>query len=149
MIGVEDGLAAVDEQAQAIRETMRFIHEHPELGHEEHACATYLCEKLTAGGLEVERGVAGMATAFRATLRGAHPGRTVGFVCLYDAVAAVRPDGRTDAVHSCGHGPIAGAVAGAALALSGLRERLAGTVVVVGCPADEILPHEHPGSSLS
>ena len=92
---------------------MRFVHDHPELGHEERECSTYLCETLAAGGLEVERGVAGMETAFRATLRGGRPGRTVGFVCLYDAVAAVRPDGRTEAVHSCGHGPIAGACVGA------------------------------------
>ena len=79
-----------------------------------------------------------METAFRATLRGGRPGRTVGFVCLYDAVAAVRPSGRTEAVHSCGHGPIAGACVGAALALAGLRAGLAGSVVVIGCPADEI-----------
>ena len=62
------------------------------------------------------------------------PGRTTGFVCLYDAVAAVRPDGRTEAVHSCGHGPIAGGVTGAALALSQLRESLAGAVVVDRLP---------------
>jgi metal-dependent amidase/aminoacylase/carboxypeptidase family protein len=64
-------------------------------------------------------------------------------VCLYDAGAAVRPDGSTEAVHSCGHGPIAGAVTGAALALSELRDGLAGTVVVMGCPSDEI---HAPGS---
>ena len=79
-----------------------------------------------------------METAFRAALRGERPGKAVGLVCLYDAVAAVRPDGRTEPVHSCGHGPIAGGVVGAALALAELRDRLAGTVVVMGCPADEI-----------
>jgi metal-dependent amidase/aminoacylase/carboxypeptidase family protein len=41
-------------------------------------------------------------------------------------------------VHSCGHGPIAGAVVGAVAALGSLRDRLAGRVVVMGCPADEI-----------
>jgi metal-dependent amidase/aminoacylase/carboxypeptidase family protein len=138
VIASADVLAAVADQADRIRETMRFVHDHPELGHEERECSTHLCETLAAGGLEVERGVAGMDTAFRATLRGGRPGRTVGFVCLYDAVAAVRPNGRTEAVHSCGHGPIAGACVGAALALAGLREELAGSVVVTGCPADEI-----------
>jgi len=138
MIDVQDVLAAVDGQTQTIRETTRFIHEHPELGHEEYECSRYLCETLAAAGLEVEPGVAEMATAFRATLRGGSPGATVGLVCLYDAVAAVRPNGRTEPVHSCGHGPIGGAVAGAALALSQLRARLVGTVVVIGCPADEI-----------
>jgi metal-dependent amidase/aminoacylase/carboxypeptidase family protein len=131
-------LAAVDAQVGALREAIRFVHEHPELGHEEHRCSTYLCAVLAGGGLEIERGIAGMETAFRATLHGARPGRSVGLVCVYDAVPAMRPDGRVEAVHSCGHGPISGGVTAAALALAGLRESLAGSVVVVGCPADEI-----------
>jgi metal-dependent amidase/aminoacylase/carboxypeptidase family protein len=131
-------LDAVSAQTGFIAEISRFVHNHPELGHEEHECSRYLCDLLAAAGLEVERGVAGMDTAFTATLRGARQGRTTGFVCLYDAVAAVREDGRTEAVHSCGHGPIAGGVTGAAVALSRLRDGLAGSIVVVGCPADEI-----------
>ncbi len=143
MIGHEDVLAAVAGQANAICETIRFVHEHPELGHEERECSRYLCETLAAAGLGVEPGVGEMETAFRATLRGARPGATVGFVCLYDAVTAVRPDGHVEAVHSCGHGPIAGAVVGAAFALAELQQELAGTLVVMGCPSDEI---HAPGS---
>ena len=79
-----------------------------------------------------------MATAFRATLRGAEPGRTVGIVALYDAVASVPPEGGIVPVHSCGHGPIAASVIGAIAALADHRDRLAGRVVVMGCPADEI-----------
>ena len=138
MIRAEDVLAAVAAQTAAISAASRFVHDHPELGHEEHECSRYLCDTLAAAGLEVEHGVAGMATAFRATLRGARPGPTTGLVCLYDAVAAVRPDGSVEPVHSCGHGPIAGAVTGAALALAELRDELAGAVQVMGCPADEI-----------
>jgi metal-dependent amidase/aminoacylase/carboxypeptidase family protein len=136
-------LAAVARQTDAIRASMKFVHDHPELGHDEHECARHLCETLGAAGLEVDRGVGGMETAFRATLRGSRPGATVGLVCLYDAVPAVRPDGRTEPVHSCGHGPIAGAVVGAALALAELSDCLAGSVSVVGCPSDEI---HAPGS---
>ncbi|PWU23265.1 MAG: hypothetical protein C5B48_08940 [Candidatus Rokuibacteriota bacterium] len=142
MIPDAEVLAAVASHEDALRETMRFVHENPELGHEEHRCSDYLCETLTHAGLEVERATAGLETAFRATLGGGEAGspasRSVGLVCLYDAVPAMRSDGRVEAVHSCGHGPIAGGVITAALALSDLRERLAGTVVVVGCPADEI-----------
>jgi metal-dependent amidase/aminoacylase/carboxypeptidase family protein len=79
-----------------------------------------------------------MATAFRAVLRGASSGRSVGLVCIYDAVPAVRADGRIEPVHSCGHGPISGGVVTAAAALSDLREQLAGQIIVMGCPADEI-----------
>jgi metal-dependent amidase/aminoacylase/carboxypeptidase family protein len=41
-------------------------------------------------------------------------------------------------VHSCGHDAIAGGVAAAALALADLCDELPGTLVVFGCPADEI-----------
>lgn len=143
MIDRQDVLAAIARQTDAIRATMHFVHEHPELGHEEHACSRYLGDTLAAAGFEVEPGVGGMETAFRASLHGEGPGATVGFVCLYDAVTAVRPDGRVEPVHSCGHGPIAGAVAGAALALAELRQGLAGRLVVMGCPSDEI---HAPGS---
>lgn len=138
MIGERQLLAAVDARAQLVGEVMRFVHAHPELGHEEHDCSRHLAEVLTDLGLEVEERVGGMATAFRAVLRGGRSGRRVGLVCLYDAVPAVRADGRVEPLHSCGHGPISGGVVAAAAALSDLRERLAGEVVVMGCPADEI-----------
>ncbi len=143
MIDREHILAAIARQTDAIRTTMQFVHDHPELGHAEYECSRYLCDTLAAAGLEVERRIGGMETAFRATLRGERPGATVGLVCLYDAVPSVRPDGRVEPVHSCGHGPISGAVVGTALALAELRELLAGSVVVVGCPSDEI---HAPGS---
>ena len=143
MIDRQVVLAAVAGQTNGIRETIRFVHEHPELGHEEYECARCLCDTLAAAGLEVDRGVGGMETAFRASLHGNRPGATVGLVCIYDAVTAVRPDGRVEPVHSCGHGPIAGAVVGVAVALAELRRELAGTLVVIGCPSDEI---HAPGS---
>ena len=136
MIDREDVLAAIARQMDAIRATMQFVHEHPELGHEEHECSRYLCDTLAAAGLEVEPNIGDMDTAFRASLHGERVGATVGLVCLYDAVTAVRPDGRIEPVHSCGHGCISGAVIGAALALAELRQGLAGTVVVMGCPSD-------------
>jgi metal-dependent amidase/aminoacylase/carboxypeptidase family protein len=130
--------AAVDASESRIRETIAFIHAHPELPHEEHACARHLMEALGGLGLHVEAGLAGMATGFRATLSGGLPGRTVGITALYDAVASVPPEGGIEPMHSCGHGPIAGSVVGALAALAAHRERLAGRVVVLGCPADEI-----------
>jgi metal-dependent amidase/aminoacylase/carboxypeptidase family protein len=131
-------LGAVDRHEDLIRDTIRFIHEHPELPHEESACSAHLIDRLRSLGLEVEPGLAGMATGFRARLRGDTAGRRVGFVALYDAVASVPPEGGIKAVHSCGHGPIAGGVIGAIAALAEHREELSGEIVVMGCPADEI-----------
>jgi metal-dependent amidase/aminoacylase/carboxypeptidase family protein len=133
-----DVIAAVASQRATIADTVAFVHAHRELAHEEHRCAAHLVGRLRGAGLRVEERIAGLDTAFRAALAGGRPGRRVGLVALYDAVAAVREDGSLEAVHSCGHGPIAGAVVGAALALAQLRKELAGELVVVGCPADEI-----------
>ena len=138
MIERQRVLDAVDAEGQTIRDVITFVHAHPELGHEEVECSRYLCEVFEGAGLVVERPLAGMETAFHARATGAADGPSVGFVCLYDAVAAVRPDGRTEALHSCGHGPIAGGVTGAALALASLAGELPGSVSVIGCPADEI-----------
>lgn len=121
-----------------VRDTIRFIHDHPELPHEEHRCSRYLMETLRSLGLRVEPGLAGMDTGFRAVLSGDSPGRSVGIVALYDAVASVPPEGGIKAVHSCGHGPISGGVVGALAALAEQRGSLGGSVVVMGCPADEI-----------
>jgi len=138
MIEDQEILAAVESQADTARDVLRFVHAHPELAHEEHACSDHLATTLERAGFAVERGVGQMPTAFRATFTGARTGRSVGIVTLYDAVPAVRPDGAVEPVHSCGHGPMSGGVIAAALALAGLGDGLAGTVSVVGCPADEI-----------
>lgn len=117
--------------------TVRFVHAHPELGHEEVLCAAHLTETLASVGYEIAP-VPGIPTAFRASLTGTRPGKTVGLVVIYDAVATVGSDAEPIPMHSCGHGPISGGVVAAAAALADLRDRLAGRVVVVGCPADEI-----------
>ena len=129
--------AAVLEQRATILDVTRFVHEHPELAHEEARGADRLTAALDA--LEVERPFAGMETAFRAVLRGALPGPAVAVVAVYDAVGVPAADGTLRPAHSCGHGPIAGAVAGAARALAALRATLAGTVIVLGLPADELV----------
>ena len=131
-------LAAVANNRDGIEAAINFVHGHPELGHEEVECSRFLAEQLEAAGYEVELGVAGLPTAFRARLDGGSVGGGVGIVDLYDAVPAVLPDGSATPVHSCGHGPLAGGVAGAALALAEVRDDLPGAVEVIGCPADEL-----------
>ncbi len=121
-----------------VRDVMAFIHGHPELAHAEVECSAYLARTLADLGLVVETGIAGMATAFRATLRGALPGRTVGLVANYDAVPSVPTASGMEPIHACGHGPISAGVVAAVAALAADRERLRGNVVVMGCPADEI-----------
>lgn len=130
--------AAVHEAADRIAETTRFVHDHPEAAHEETASAAHLAAALREAGLDVESGVGGLPTAFKAVLGSDRPGPTVALIAVYDAVVVPTPDGGTAIHHSCGHGPVSGAVVGAALALQALPDR-AGTVVVIGAPADELV----------
>jgi metal-dependent amidase/aminoacylase/carboxypeptidase family protein len=131
-------LVAVESKRAAALVTHRFVHEHPELSHAERRCARHITDVLAAAGLQVERGIVGMETAFKATLTGALPGRSVGLICLYDAVPVFRADGSIEPVHSCGHGAIPGGVVATTLALADLRDELPGKLVVFGCPGDEI-----------
>ncbi|QJU54755.1 M20/M25/M40 family metallo-hydrolase [Herbiconiux sp. KACC 21604] len=130
--------AALDERAADVAAIVEFITAHPELAHEEVESSEHLVARLRDAGYSVTTGVAGMPTAFRAELVGGAPGSTVGVVAVYDAVAAKSPEGDVAPVHSCGHGAQSGGVIGAALALAAVRDELSGTVVIVGCPADEI-----------
>jgi metal-dependent amidase/aminoacylase/carboxypeptidase family protein len=130
--------AAVEAREPLVREVTAFIHGHPELAHAEVESSAFLARTLAELGLVVETGTWGMPTAFRATLRGGRPGRTVGLVANYDAVPSVPAAGMLEAIHACGHGPISAGVVTAVAALAADRDQLRGSIVVMGCPADEI-----------
>ena len=130
---------AVDAQRDRILDVTRFVNRHPELAHEEFECSRHIAGAL-ATALDVETTLTGMATGFRATLAGASPGLTVALVAVYDAVGMPDGDGTLRAVHSCGHGPVSGAVVGAALALASLRESFAGTLAVRGARPTSSFP---------
>ncbi|MFL5798834.1 MAG: M20 family metallopeptidase [Actinomycetota bacterium] len=103
------------------------IHGAPEIGHQEERAAAWLCEALEAGGLEVERGIAGLPTAFAARAGG---GPLHVAVCAeYDALPEIG--------HACGHNVIAAAAVGAGLALARVADEAGLTVTVLGTPAEE------------
>ncbi|WP_329180832.1 amidohydrolase [Streptomyces decoyicus] len=104
------------------------LHRHPELAFEEHRSAALLSKELDSEGFIVERGVAGMETAFTARA-GNGDGPCVALLLEYDALP--------DLGHACGHNLIAGAGLGAALALHNAMPEIDGTLLVVGTPAEE------------
>ncbi len=119
----------------------RQIHAHPELKFEERFAAGLLSGALGDLGVEVERGVAGLETAFRAEIGNSDPsgksgqtsksGRsfpTVAILAEYDAL----PNG-----HSCGHNLICTAALAAFAGLAAIRNQLPGRVVILGTPAEE------------
>ncbi len=122
-------IQAVDNLAGELEALSRMIHANPELSFEEIQASGWLADFLGAQGFVVERGLAGMATAFRATLdTGAGP--TIAILCEYDALPGIG--------HACGHNVIAAAGAGAGAALAAIVDELpAGRIQVIGTPAEE------------
>ena len=110
--------------------------------------ATILADILEAEGFAVERGVAGMPTAFVASWGSGSP--LIGILAEYDALPgvgneakphrAVRKDGVTTG-HGCGHNLFGAASVGAAMALKRAIEAqgASGTVRLYGTPAEETL----------
>lgn len=104
------------------------INSHPELAFEEYHTAEWLTEALErTGRFQVERGVAGLPTAFVAT---AGSGELVLGICA-------EMDALPEIGHGCGHNVIAGAGIAAALALAPFVDELGITLRVFGTPAEE------------
>ena len=130
MSAINDSIiAAVERLGDDLEELSRQIHDHPELGFQETKAASWLTEFLTRRGFKVERGVAGVDTAFRAVME-TGDGPTIAIMCEYDALPGIG--------HACGHNVIAAAGAGAGAALAAVKDRLSkGRVAVIGTPAEE------------
>lgn len=121
---------AIDSAKQQLMDISLDIHAHPELNYQEHHAAALLASALEGHDFEVERGVGGVATAFRATLRGgAGQGPTVAVLAEYDALPEIG--------HGCGHNLIAMAAIGAGLGLKANLASLPGAVQIIGTPAEE------------
>ncbi|HSK37460.1 MAG TPA: M20 family metallopeptidase, partial [Actinomycetota bacterium] len=126
-----DAKEAARERVEQARDELvalsRRIHANPELGFEEEQACAWLCELLDGAGLEVERGVGDLPTAFAARA-GSGPLHVV--VCAeYDALPAVG--------HACGHNVIAAMAAGAGLAVAKVADDAGLRVTVLGTPAEE------------
>jgi amidohydrolase len=116
-------------EKSALLELSHRIHANPEIRFEEVKASGWLADELAARGFTVERGVAGLPTAFRAVKRGKPGGPTIAVLCEYDALPGLG--------HACGHNVIATMGAGAGFALAPLMDDISGTLVVMGTPAEE------------
>jgi aminobenzoyl-glutamate utilization protein B len=114
----------------------------------EQRSAPVLAEALEKEGFTLERGVAGMPTAFAATFGRGRP--VIGILAEFDALPGIgnepvpRREERKDGVkdgHGCGHNLFGSASVGAAVALKRVLQAqgLPGTLKVFGTPAEETL----------
>jgi aminobenzoyl-glutamate utilization protein B len=141
---------AVEKRQEKFWRISDAIWSYAELGMEEYRSSGLLADVLEAAGFKVDRGVAGMPTAFLATWsRGSgHP--TVGFLGEYDALPMLSQKAglpKQEALvpgapgHGCSHNTMCTAQALAVIALKERMEEkgLDGTLKLFGSPAEEIL----------
>jgi aminobenzoyl-glutamate utilization protein B len=118
-----------------------------EVGLQEFKTGAYLADILEENGFEVERGIAGMPSAFVATYGTGKP--IIGLLAELDALPGLSQDivpyrktlVEGGAGHGCGHCSYAATALGAALAMKYAIDQyeLQGTVKCYGCPAEETL----------
>jgi amidohydrolase len=138
-----EGLQAEIEEnfGEKIGALRRDIHREPELGFGTERTAEKVLAALDGLPLDVETGVA--ENGIVATLEGEGDGRTVALRADMDALPIQEETGLPFAseiegrMHACGHDGHTGMLVGAAHALSGMRDRLSGTVKFVFQPAEE------------
>jgi amidohydrolase len=136
----EKAKAGVDRHSDTIVRIARGLHEHPEMGLEEHWAHAFLVEEARLAGFSVETPVAGLATAFLAHYDSGRPGPRIAYLCEYDAVPGLG--------HACGHNLISAGSFGAALALRPLVDELGGSVHIVGTPDEEAVRDDSKGGKV-
>ena len=105
------------------------IFDHPEIGLEEFHAQKVLTDWLEKEGFAVERGVAGVETAFKAVYRHGEGGPNIGLLCEYDALPGIG--------HACGHHMQGPSILAAAKAMKDAEIRKPYTITVYGTPAEE------------
>ena len=127
--------------AEKIVALRRDIHREPELGFDTKKTAEKVLATIEGLPLDVQTGVA--ENGIVATLKGEKEGPTVGLRADMDALPIHEETGLPFAseidgkMHACGHDGHTSMLVGAAHALSGMRDRLNGTVKFFFQPAEE------------
>lgn len=103
------------------------LYNNPETGLNEVRSSALLAAFLEKEGFRLERGIAGLPTAFRAETGAGGP--VIALIAEMDALPVMG--------HACGHNVIAAAAVGAATALRRVLPPEAARIVVFGTPAEE------------
>jgi aminobenzoyl-glutamate utilization protein B len=143
----EIALGWIDENERRIIDVSDKAWEHAEVGLLEYKTSKLLSEEVEKHGFHVERGVAGMPTAFVATWGSGKP--VIGVMGELDALAGVSqkavpykdPVVEGGPGHGCGHNIHGTSGMAGAIAIKKAMEekKLPGTIKFYGCPAEETL----------
>ena len=119
---------AIDSQRHSLVRLSLNIHDNPELGCQEEKASAWLTDYLNDNGFRVERGIAGLPTAFQATYSRGSP--RIALLAEYDALPKIG--------HGCGHNIIAASAVGAGVAGKLAVDSFGGSIIVLGTPAEEV-----------
>jgi len=151
--------AAAAKVLPQVIEWRRYIHQHPELSNREVNTSKFVSDHLKQWNIEVRTGIA--KTGVVGILKGGQPGPVIGLRADMDALpvtertdvpfkSTVTADynGQTVGVmHACGHDSHVAMLLGTAEVLSGMRDRIKGTVVFIFQPAEEGAPAGEEGGA--
>ncbi|MFJ6413644.1 M20 family metallopeptidase [Terribacillus saccharophilus] len=144
MLTKQSEIELSNEQVEEIVNWRRYLHQHPELSFQEYKTSAFLYETLsTFPNLEVTRPT---ETSVLAVLKGAYPGKTIGFRADMDALPIQEETGLPYAsendgiMHACGHDGHTAILLGVAKALSAKQEKIHGEIRFYFQHAEEQLP---------
>lgn len=171
----QDVSAAIDAKYSTYSVLAKKIWDFAEVGYKETKSSALLQETLLNEGFKIEKGVAGIPTAFIATFGSGKP--VIALLGEYDAlpgisqdaVPEIKPIGGKTAGHACGHHLLGTAAAAAAIEVKNwlMANKKGGTLRFYGTPAEEggsgkvymvreglfkdvdVVLHWHPGSENS
>lgn len=120
----------VDSLAADIIDVSKQLYNNPETAYKEYQSCRLLSDFLRKRDFDIETGVGGIETSFRARPNGVQPQKpTVAFLAEYDALPKIG--------HGCGHNLIAAASLGAFTALHRTWPNHPGGIELLGTPAEE------------
>lgn len=137
----------IESNKEKICQLNNSIWEYAEIAMEETNSSELLASYLEKNGFKVERGVAGLPTAFVAVFGSGEP--VIGIVAEYDALPGLSQDAvpykkalkEGGPGHGCGHNLFGVASTATAVALKEVMEKnkIKGTIKLFGCPAEETI----------
>ncbi len=143
--GKEVVVSNIDSRSDAYAKVARQIWEFAEVGYQETKSSALLSSLLEEAGFEVQRGIAGIPTAFVASYGRGDP--VIGILGEYDALPGISQDAvptrkpliESGAGHACGHHLFGTASTAAAIAVKTWLDRSGseGTIRFYGTPAEE------------
>ena len=141
----QKAMADLQQQYNKYKDIALSVWSYAEVGYKETKSTALLQETLEKSGFTIQKGVAGLPTAFVATYGAGQP--VIGLLAEFDALPGLSQDTVTErkplansiAGHACGHHLFGTASVAAAIELKQLMESgvIKGTIKLFGCPAEE------------